>query len=609
MNRFGFRSIFRRSHLTGRINVKLMMALTASITVVMALVIAAFVYAVSLMDAKQDERTTLLRDLNGSLRESLLTLQNQYLSVPDFLETDPIRLIADWARSKHDVKTGEYRDQDALVERYRSRTVRRDLKKPGEVVVEAVDGGVAISHGIFADGEFSGAVRELVLRSAQLHDVRDAIATIRESATGVTALERRIAALRAKIGDDALDADRSRLAILSAVDRITVKERELEALRYRIDWSFLFLSLVGIVIAVACLFAVSRVVVTRPLGMLALALDEICGGQYVAVPHAERSDEIGAIAKGVQRFQETLRENRTFQENRIQEEEARRRRTEKIEALMSEFSREAAEVAGGVAEAASQMHSAAESMAVTAEETGRCTEAVVQATGTASEHVKTVSSAAMSLEQSIREVSQHIAQSDEIVKMSTDKIRQTDETVRRLGGMAEEIGRIIQLVEDVAAQSHLLALNATIEAARAGTAGAGFSVVASEVKGLARQTADATNHISAKASEMRGVTGEAIAAIRAIQETIGEVSTMVDTTWQTVSSENKVVGSMLTDIRSASEGTHRVSDNIVHVREATVRNDLTARRVLEASEDLSRQAQRLDSVVDAFIDKIRETRQ
>ena len=71
----------------------------------------------------------------------------------------------------------------------------------------------------------------------------------------------------------------------------------------------------------------------------------------------------------------------------------------------------------------------------------------------------------------------------------------SNDRVGGLGQAADEIGKVIEVIQDIAEQTNLLALNATIEAARAGEAGKGFAVVASEVKDLAKQTATATDDI------------------------------------------------------------------------------------------------------------------
>src|SRR5437762_1148616 len=75
---------------------------------------------------------------------------------------------------------------------------------------------------------------------------------------------------------------------------------------------------------------------------------------------------------------------------------------------------------------------------------------------------------------------------------AVDQARQTDGTVQGLVTTASRIGEVVGLINDIAGQTNLLALNATIEAARAGQAGKGIAVVASEVKSLATQTAKAT---------------------------------------------------------------------------------------------------------------------
>src|SRR3546814_9741217 len=83
--------------------------------------------------------------------------------------------------------------------------------------------------------------------------------------------------------------------------------------------------------------------------------------------------------------------------------------------------------------------------------------------------------------------------------------RTTNGQVEGLAASAQKIGNVVSLIQDIAEQTNLLALNATIEAARAGEAGKGFAVVASEVKSLAMQTAKARSeeHTSELQSLMR----------------------------------------------------------------------------------------------------------
>ena len=92
--------------------------------------------------------------------------------------------------------------------------------------------------------------------------------------------------------------------------------------------------------------------------------------------------------------------------------------------------------------------------------------------------------------------------------------------MRVLAEGAQRIGDVVGLISTIAGQTNLLALNATIEAARAGEAGKGFAVVASEVKGLAQQTAKATEEVSGQIARMQEATREAVEAIRGIGRTM-----------------------------------------------------------------------------------------
>ena len=102
-----------------------------------------------------------------------------------------------------------------------------------------------------------------------------------------------------------------------------------------------------------------------------------------------------------------------------------------------------------------------------------------------------------------------------------EQIQETSKRIKRLGESSQEIGDIVELINDIAEQTNILALNAAIQAAMAGEAGRGFAVVADEVQRLAERSGDATRQIDALVKAIQSDTNEAVASME--QSTSGVV--------------------------------------------------------------------------------------
>ncbi len=317
------------------------------------------------------------------------------------------------------------------------------------------------------------------------------------------------------------------------------------------------------------------------------------------------SDEIGDIASALQTFKENAIAQDEMAAKETEMVSQREVRTKKIEDLVAQFETDSNEILTHVGAAASQMNTTSGEMSSVAQDTAVRSNTVAAAAEEASVNVQTVAAAAEELSCSIEEINRQVGQSSEI---ASDAVLKADANIATIKGLEEasnRIGEVVGLISDIAEQTNLLALNATIEAARAGEAGKGFAVVASEVKNLANQTAKATEEISGQVDEMQGVTRTAVDAIEAIGKTIesmNEISVSISTA---IEEQGSATQEISRNVQEASAGTAEVTSNMQGVSEASTQTGNSSQQVLEASNDLAVQAEEMRKSVDAFIEGIR----
>jgi len=174
-----------------------------------------------------------------------------------------------------------------------------------------------------------------------------------------------------------------------------------------------------------------------------------------------------------------------------------------------------------------------------------------------------------------------------------DIIKQSSEAIGKLSDYSTKIGRILQVIEDIAKKTDLLAINAAIEAANAGEQGRGFAVVAEEVRKLAERTTKATGEIGGIIQDIQAFTSEAVDSMHGSGDAMNKiiydtarVNEMVDHIAAATEKQSGITNIMFANIKTVNQ----LSEGFAY------QSDETKKVALEINDEIYK----LQSVVDQF---------
>lgn len=381
-------------------------------------------------------------------------------------------------------------------------------------------------------------------------------------------------------------------------DNIMTQEAMLSAAQ-QTKWNVGTVSAVAVVIG-AILAVLIALGISRPILKGVKFAKTMAGGDLTEQLYLDQKDEIGVLAESLNTMSKNLRD--------MIQKIANNAST--LAGSSTELSATSTQIAGG----AEEMSTQSSTVAAASEEMATNMNNMATSGEQMSANMKTVAASVEEMTASVSEIAKNAEQASTVANEASELADESNQRIGQLGSAADEIGKVIEVIQDIAEQTNLLALNATIEAARAGDAGKGFAVVATEVKELAKQTAEATEDISNRIQAIQSSSEDSVGAIGRIREVIRNVNEVSSTIASAVEEQSITTKEIAQNIAQAASATETVSKgvtesasagqeitrNITGVDTAAKQTAEGAAQIQTASQELSRAAEELNSFVGQF---------
>ncbi len=377
---------------------------------------------------------------------------------------------------------------------------------------------------------------------------------------------------------------------------------------------------VGIlIIALLLRVALTRRWIVKPANNLAEITTEFANGDVsreVPEMHIDELQKIGdalAVFRRMsmeaedlrkQSHEARLREHEAHMELERKELETQKRidaeRQTAIMDMAKRFETSVSSVARAASKATLELTETAEQLANAATDAGRQASQISATSGEATQNVRFVASAIEDLSSFVREISDQVSKQTSLSQAAQQDSVSSVSSAQTLEREAASIDNIANVIVDLAGRTNLLALNASIEAARAGEAGAGFSVVASEVKSLAQQSSRSASDIGGVLSSVNGEVEHAVHSITGVAESLEQISKIALQVTSAMGQHESVATNISKHAAEAATGTERVNAKIVDLAANAEQAGQLSQKVKGAAHELGQQAQELDKAAQEF---------
>lgn len=339
------------------------------------------------------------------------------------------------------------------------------------------------------------------------------------------------------------------------------------------------------------------------------ALNEALEAKRIAEAARQETNEAKKAEQALKQLEEEQERNAKLQDEAAAEaERIQREADERLLTITTEFEAQISGALEAVSKFSHELLLQTEKLDRIAGDTNKD---VISADGAAQEvaqNVNTVAASAEEMSSNIQEIAQQVRDSATVADSAKGKAEEGNAVIIQLVDRAQKIRDVLSLIGDIAEQTNLLALNATIEAARAGEAGRGFAVVASEVKNLAGQSASATEEIAALINDIQSATDSVVAVNTDIVNVIDDISKSSNSVAESINQQSVATTEITKSAQIASGETQNASDLVQRTAKSIAEVSKASSETGNALNMLIQETDSLNFKANNFFETIRKSR-